>query len=245
MNRIRAFFARIGTPEPAPPWSMTTGLLVIVVALIAMLIGAAIAVIWGGTQDYVELAGWTLGGILIVVFIWQTQKRDALLLNPPSTPILFVMFVALGCAIALDLISLAVTNQFLPKPELLGLNPSALGLLEWVFAVAFMVIVQPIAEGLVFRTITLPALATLLGSWGGILATALVTGVFHIMIYPPNYNTPSPLTPIWYGLVVPILEALIYSSVRGYTRSNRAAIAAHVAFGIFAVIKLLTLTGAS
>ena len=32
--------------------------------------------------------------------------------------------------------------------------------------------------------------------------------------------------------------------VRGYTNSTRASMAAHLAFGLFAVIKLLTLAGA-
>jgi len=246
MKRIQTFLARFGAGDPLPPWSLTGALLTVLVAFAAMLIGSAVALVWGGTQDFVELAGWTLGGLLILLYVWQTRQRDrdALRLNTASTPILFVMFVSLGCAIALDLISNAVTGEFQPKPELLGLNPGTLGIAEWGFAVIFMVVVQPIAEGLVFRGIALPALRGVLGAWGGLIAAALLAGAFHLLVYPPNYATASSITPIWFGLVIPFVEAVLYTGVRGYTQSTRAAIAAQMAFGLFAVIKLLSLTGA-
>lgn len=245
MNRITAFFARAGAPEAAPPWSPATAVLALLFAFIAMIVGSGVAVVWAEGQPYTELAGWTLGGILILLFVWQTRRRewDALQLVSSSAPVVFVMFVAFGCAVALDLLSLAVTREFMPKPELLGLNPGALGVPEWAFAIAFMVIIQPIAEGLIFRGIALPAARTLLGAWGGLLALAALAGVFHLLIYPPNYNTASTITPLWYGLVIPALEALVYGLVRASLGSTRASIAAQIAFGLFAVLKLLALAG--
>jgi len=235
----------MGAPEAAPPWSLTSALLTAGFAFIAMIVGATVIFVWAGTSDYAQLAGWTLGGILIVIFIWQTRRSNlpALRLSGQRTPILFAMFIALGCAIALDLLSLAVTHEFLPKPEFLGLDLGALGALQWAFIVIFMVLVQPIAEGLVFRGMVLPALRVVAGSWGGILLAAILSGIFHWLIYPPNYNTLSSVTPIWYGLVIPVLEALVFNSVRAVTGSTRTAIAAQIAFGVFAVIKLLSLIG--
>ncbi len=245
MNRIQAFLARVGAPDPAPPWSLPTALISVGFAFLAMIVGSGVAVVWAGGQDYAELAGWTLGGMLILLFVWQTRRRewDALHLVGSSTPILFVMFVAFGCAVALDLLSLAVTGEFLTKPEFLGLTPSTLSILEWGFAAAFMIFVQPMAEGLIFRGITLPAMRQLAGAWGGMILTATLTGVFHYLLYPPNYPTASTLTPLWYGLIIPALEAVVFSMVRGYTNSTRASIAAHLTFGLFAVLKLLTLGG--
>jgi membrane protease YdiL (CAAX protease family) len=242
MNRIRTFLASISAPEAAPPWSLTTAALAILVAFIAMIIGTGVVFVWLNTQPYTELAGWTLGALVILLFIWQTRRRDgdALRLNTSKTPILLVMFIALGSAIALDLVSLAVTKQFFPAPELQYLNPNALGVLDWVLAIVFMVILQPIAEELIFRGITLPAIRTKLSAWGSILVTAGITGVFHFLVYP--LTAISPLTPIWYGLVIPIIEGIIFGMVRNSTQSTRAAIAAHIAFGLFAIVKLLTLT---
>ena len=107
------------------------------------------------------------------------------------------MFVTFGCAIGLDLISNAITGGFLPKPELLALNPANLGIFDWGFAIAFMVIIQPVAEGLVFRGVALPAMRSLLGVWGGMIVTATITGVFHYLIYSPNYANAARFTPFW------------------------------------------------
>lgn len=241
MKARMSLLARLRVPETPPVPTITLGLASIAFAFIALIAGATAAFIWLGDRDFTELAGWTVGAVLIVAFVRQTHRRapEALRLMPSNTPVVFVMFVALGAAIGLDLISLAVTGEFLPKPELLGLNPSTLGALEWIFAFAFMVLAQPVAEGLVFRGVALPALRSALGVWGGVLATALITGAFHLLIYPPNYSTTASLTPIWYGLIVPIIEAIFFSLVRSYAQSTRASIAAHVAFGVFAIIKLL------
>ncbi len=246
MKQKPSFFARISAPEPAPPWSLTTALLTIAFAFVAMIVGSVVALVWAGDLSYTLLAGWTLGGILIAAFVWQTRRRqwDALYLIPARVPLVFVMFVTFGCAIGLDLLSLTLTGEFLPKPELLALNLGSMGVFDWGFAIAFMVIIQPVAEGLVFRGVALPAVRTLLGTWGGMIVTAILAGVFHYLIYSPNYASAATITPLWYGLIVPIIEAAIYSLVRGYTGSTRAAMAAHLTFGLFAVIKLLALAGA-
>jgi membrane protease YdiL (CAAX protease family) len=246
MNRIRTLFALIREPEPAPPWSLGSAALAVLVALAAMIVGTVVALTWVGDQPISELAGWSLGGLVIAVFVWQTRQRqrDALRLQPPQTPIIFIMFVCFGFALALDLLSLGITGQFLPTPELQWLNPAALGVGEWLFAIAFMIIIQPIAEELAFRAIAQPALRALLGAWGGLLATAVITGGFHLLVYPPNYNASNAITPYWYGLALPVIDAVIFGMVRASSKSTRAAIAAHVAFGLFAVVKLLMLTGA-
>lgn len=245
MNRIQQLLARAGAPEPAPPWSLTSALIAVVVTVAALILGSGFALVWLGERDFTPLAGLALGGALVIVFIRQTRQRDwdALRLVESTPPLLFVVFFSMGAAILLDLLGLAVTREFLPKPELLGLVPATLGIQQWLVAIIFMVIVQPIVEGLVFRGITLPALRTVLGAWGGLIGTAALAAVFHLVMYPPNYNTASAITPIWYGLFVPFGEAVYFSLVRGYTNSTRASIAAQVAFGLFAVLKLVAIAG--
>ena len=68
---------------------------------------------------------------------------------------------------------------------------------------------------------------------------AAVYALFHLLTYPPNYLGFSGLTPIWYGLMLPFLDGLIISAVRAHTGSTRSAVAAHLAFGLFAIVKVL------
>jgi membrane protease YdiL (CAAX protease family) len=249
MNRLRQWLAGVSLPDPPPLWSFSSALVAVVVAIVTALVGLTVAIVWTGDQDYTQLAGLTVGGILTIFFVWQTRRRhsDALRLGSSPTPILFVMFVSFGCALALDLLGLAITREFLPTPELLRLNPNALGAAQWILIVLFMVVVQPIAEGLVFRGVLLPSVRALISGWGGVWITAAFSGAYHYLLYPPNYNSyytiTSTIAPLWYGLVVPIISAILFGAVRASSKSTRAAIAAQIAFGLFAVVKLLTLTG--
>jgi membrane protease YdiL (CAAX protease family) len=245
MNRLRTWLAAVNLPDAAPPWSLTSAAIAVVFAFVAMIIGVFVAIAWVGEKpDYYTLAGPALGGILIIAFVWQTRRRDwnALRLSTSPTPLLFVMFVSFGCALALDLIGLALTRSFAPAPELQYLNVNALSVIHWVLAITFMVIVQPIAEGLVFRGILLPALRKRLSGWRSVYWAALIAGGFHMVVHPMDYT--SLLTPLWYGLIAPIIAAVLFGAVRASSKSTRAAIAAQVAFGLFAIVKLVTLTGA-
>ena len=243
MAERKSLFARIGTLEAAPPWGTGAALVTVFAAFVMIVAGTTIALVWLEGRSYAELAGWTLAGVIITIFVLQTRRRPeeraALCLTAGGVPLPFVMFLCLGFALLFDLLSLAVTGAFLPVPELLGVNLRAGGLVEWLFAIAFVLLMQPVAEELVFRGVVFPAVRRALGAWVGLAACAGVYALFHLLAYPPNYAGVSGITPIWYGLLLPFLNGLIISAVRAHTGSTRAAIAAHAAFGIFAVVKLL------
>jgi membrane protease YdiL (CAAX protease family) len=241
----KSLFARIGTLEPAPPWGLVTAALTILIAFVAVVVGTAVALIWFEGQPFDELAGWTFGAIITIVFVLQTRRRPAdraaLKLGAGGASLLFIMFLCIGFALLFDLIGLGVTGAFLPKPELLGVNLRAGAVAEWIFAVIFMLAAQPISEELVFRGVAFPVLRTALGAWIGLIICAAVYALFHLLAYPPNYVGVAGITPIWYGLILPFLDGLIISMIRAHTGSTRAAIAAHAAFGLFAVVKALAL----
>jgi membrane protease YdiL (CAAX protease family) len=243
MPERKSLLERIGTLEPAPPWGLGAAALTILVAFVAIVVGTAFALIWFEGQPYAELVGWVFGGIMIVLFVLQTRRspkdRAALKLGAGGPSLLFVMFLCVGFALLFDLISLAVTGAFLPVPELLGVNLRAGNVLEWVFAVAFMLLVQPVAEEMVFRGVTFPTLRSAFGAWPGLVMVAALYAVFHLLAFPPDYANVTGITPIWYGLALPFLQGLVISAVRAHSGSTRVAIAAHVAFGLFAVIKVL------
>jgi membrane protease YdiL (CAAX protease family) len=247
-KRNRSLLARIGAAEAPPPWSLATVVLTIVAAFLLFVAGTLLAFAWLEGQPYAAIAGWLVGGLLTILFVAQSRRhpedRAALRLGPPKTPLVFIMLIGLGFAIAIDILSLAVTGQFLPAPELIGISLSGGGIATWVVVLAFMIIVKPVAEELVFRGVALPALRAALSPWLGLLITAGLHAGFHLLLYPPNYAIADGFTPIWYGFAVPLLAALVIGAVRAVTGSTRAAIAAHAAFGLFAVAKLATLGGA-
>ncbi|HLU10469.1 MAG TPA: CPBP family glutamic-type intramembrane protease [Oceanobacillus sp.] len=243
MAERKSLFAKIGTLDPAPPWGLGAVVLAVVVAFAAIIVGSTVALVLFENQPFMLLAGWTLGGIVTIASVLQMRRRPedraALKLDKSGASLLFIMFLSIGFALLFDLIGLAVTGEFLPKPELSGANLQAGGLATWAFAVAFMLAAQPIAEELVFRGVAFPVLRSMLGAWVGLVAAAALYALFHLLAYPPGYVTTAGITPIWYGLALPFLDGVIISAVRAHTGSTRAAIAAHVAFGLFALVKAL------
>jgi membrane protease YdiL (CAAX protease family) len=101
-----------------------------------------------------------------------------------------------------------------------------------------MLIAQPLGEELVFRGVVQPVFRTILSAWPGLLVTALVYGLFHQLAYPPAYADISSQTALWYGLALPALQGVIFGMNRAVTGSTRAAIFAHAAFGLFALLKV-------
>lgn len=246
---MNTLFKRLATAEDAPPWTLSSALLTIVVAFVAILAGTLIAFAWlrdpadpMGINMRSQLVGWLIGGWLMSVYVRQMhrrpQDRDALHLGAEGVPLPFVMFIALGAAIALDLIGLALTQVFARAPELVNFDPVGAGTLDWILVFAFMIVLQPVGEELVFRGVAWPSLRAVAGGWIGWLLNGLVYGAFHYLAYPPAYIEGG-FVPLWYGLIAPIVAGLIIGAVRAHTGSTRAAIFAHVAFGLFAVIKLL------
>lgn len=231
---------RIATLEPAPPWGVGFALLAIVLAFIAVVAGVAVAEAWvGGTPAALHI-GWTLAALAVAAFVYQSRRapadRTALRLHAPRMALPLLIALNLGLAMLLDLISLALTGRFVPLPELLPLVPG--DTLTWIFAAIFMVAAQPLAEELVFRGIAQPALRAALGAWPGLLAAAVAYGAFHMLAYTPSYADADQNTLLWFGLLLPALDGVVFGLNRAASGSTRAAIIAHAAFGLFALLKV-------
>lgn len=236
---MASLLKRIAQPEAAPPWGAGAVIVTLVAAFAAIIVGTFFGMsLFGMEASYALIAGWTLSMALIIGLVLQTRRRDrdALRLAPSETPLPLILFVAFGCAVAVDLIGLAVTGVVLPAAELI--NVSAPTLLDWLLVIAFMLIAQPIAEELVFRGMAFPVLRELFSTWGGLALSGLLYGLFHLLAYPLPAEA-APVVGLWYGLLQPLLAGLVIGAVRAYTGSTRAAMIAHAAFGLFAVLKLI------
>ncbi|MFN8379178.1 MAG: CPBP family intramembrane glutamic endopeptidase [Anaerolineae bacterium] len=241
---------RLTRIEPAPPWGGGTVIVMIVSAFLLLIAGSFVALTWLPATPEAKLFGWGLGGIGLIVLVTvrirnRPDQRMALRLRPNGTPLPFVLFIAVGFALAFDLLSLAVTGgAFLNAPELIGAETAG-SLITWVLAVLVMVVIQPISEELVFRGYAFPWLRSAFGAWPGLLLAAVLSAFLHFLIFPPDYSLTQPglgsLPVLWFGLILPFLAGLVISSTRAITGSTRAAIVAHAGFGLFAVLKLLAM----
>jgi membrane protease YdiL (CAAX protease family) len=253
---FRRLLARINALDAPPPWSLVAALSSGVVSFAAVVIGTFIALALLNNTQYTALAAWTIGAVLTVTFVFirfsKPEERTALRLGGssgtglPVQEIFLMLLIGVGLSVALDVVSGRVTNVFLPEPELLSLYTDVslyqqpINILTWIFALVFMVLLQPIAEELVFRGIMLPSLRGTLGVWPGYILSAILYAVFHMLAFPPAIND---FNGFWYSQFIPFIAGLIFGAVRLYTGSTRAAILAHVGFGLFALVKVLTLVG--
>lgn len=243
---------RLTRPEPPPPWGGGVVIGMIASAALLLIVGTFVALTWLPSTAEARLAGWALGGALLIGLIalqnrHRPQVLAALRLGASATPLPFILFLAVGIALTFDLISLGLTGgQFLPAPELIGANSQG-SLVSWLLVLGFMLLIQPAGEELVFRGFAFPWLRLKLGAWGGLLASAAAYALFHALLYPPDYSLTNPAAgpfpALWYGLALPLLAGLSIGAVRAATGSTRAAIVAHAGFGLFAVLKLLALAG--
>lgn len=241
-----SLLTRLSAPEAAPPWSLTVALATLIVAFIALIGGSFFGLLLFPLESFVSLAGWTFGALLLANFVRNTRSakedRRALRMVSPSTPIMFIMFVTFGFALAFDLLGLALTSgTFITAPELWSFNVAGASIVDWVLAIAFMVLAQPAAEEMVFRGVLLPSLRGQFGAWAGLIINALLFAVFHFIIYTPSGGELQFAT-IWYGFGLAFLNGSLLACVRIYTNSTRAAVFAHAMLGLFAVVKLLLIS---
>ncbi len=251
---FRQLMKRIAA-EPQPPWSIWGAIGAMIASFLAIIAGATVAAILGETQNSL-LLGWSIGAAIVIGFVWVSRRAPkywlALWSGEPKTDssatqnIFWYLLIGVGLAILLDLIGRAVIGFIVPDPELLNLY-SYVQLygqpvlpFSWILVILFMVVLQPLAEGLVFQGLLLPSLRATISPWVGFILAAVAYAMFHFISFQPP-PTASNTALIWIGIAEPLISGLIFTAVRVYTGSTRAAILTHVAFGLFAVIKLLTL----
>lgn len=232
---IARLIQRLANAEATPPpWGLRAAIITVLVAVLAVIVGTVIALALFPAAPYALLVGWTLGGVVTIIYVLSNfrEDREALRTGPTSARLALVLLFSIGMALLIDTLSLIVTQRFFASLELMSLFGFEPGLAGWLVAVVFMLLVQPVSEELVFRGVFFPAARQALGGWGGWLASGLLYGLFHAFIYTATDN-------LWHILIAPVVAGLVLSAIRAYTQSTRAAIVAHMGFGLFALLRLL------
>lgn len=256
------FFAWLGEPEAAPPWSMGETIAALVAYALALTMLASGVALSGVASINAPipaeallssinapipaealLFGWTVGLLVAAAFVFFTrqrrpQQRAALALHSASLlPLPIVLLLGLAAAFTIDLIAAAGVGSILPLAPLRGLGSDA-G--TWLLAAVFLLLAQPLGEGLVFQGLLLPRLRASLGPWGGWLLTGLLYALLSFLIYGAQI---SGADQIWYGLIAPLLSGLFLGALRVRSGSTRAAIVGQMGLGLGALALAFALLG--
>lgn len=234
---LQMLFRQINRVEPPPPWGLLTALFLFVAAFGLMFAGVNIGAVMVSDNVTVALTfGWLIGCMFVIamigVFQRSTEDRAALRLAPTPAPLITLFGVGFGVAVTLDLIGIPVQGRVLPPPELATYS-AVTGGITWIMGAILMIIVQPLADEMLFRGILYPALRAIQSVWAAIILSSVFYGLFHQFIYASRDIEP------WTALVEPLFMGLTCGIVRAATQSTRAAIVTHIGFGVFAVLKTL------
>ena len=105
-------------------------------------------------------------------------------------------------------------------------------------------LIQPVAESLVFQGVLLPKLRVIMGPWGGVVVTTVVFTLMHYAIFYSSYqNVYPPETMLWYGVAYPLMFGFTFSLLKVYTQSTRAVIIGRMGAGIIFLLTALILVG--
>ncbi|SRR5581483_3583108 len=241
-----SFMRRLQAREAPPQWPFLTALFFVVAYAVLLIAGQAFAVTvsGGGFNSLTPLVlalGALLGGLATIAGIVQWARRraqaawiDSLRLRQPvQPPVALVALFGLGTAWAIDLVGVLLRlkgDQVLPPVlDVLRTPPD----LSWGVALSLALLVQPVAEGLVFAGILYPALARAVNS--NLLAAAITAGVYTLV----SLAVLSAGGGVWYGVIQPCLMALAMSLVRAFAQSTQSAIVTRAFFGLFFVLAAL------
>jgi len=233
-------------PQAAPPWTLLdAGLNFGVLALAMIVIAPTVALlVTDATPASITgglIIGWTIGLAVSALYAWLTRRRlpesrAALAIVRGTIPLPLVLLMGVAAGLTVDLIAAwGSGGQFLSVAELRGISGQAP---EWVMAGLLLVIVQPVAHGLIFFGVLLPRLRASFGPWPGLLLTVAVFVIYHLTIYGERLPADSQL---WYGIIVPGVNALFLAALRLRTGSTLATIIAHVGIGLIAILTALAL----
>lgn len=248
-RREMSILEKLSIPESqSPPWSAIEAIIVLFGFLLAlMLIGPAIAsIIMGETPSPILfLLGWTIGEAIAIPFILINRRSSqaswqAMQLNHTGLPAPFLLLVGVALAITVDVIVGIGSGQFVIIPVLYGFQIQ--GVFGILLAGLFVVLIQPIAETLVFQGILLPKMRYVLGSWLGVfLCTVLYTLIHYGIFYLAYADVYPAQTMLWYGVMLPFLSGLIFCLIRVYTNSTRAVMIARIGAGLIFLMTSLVL----
>ena len=241
--------AKLTLPETsAPPWSLVSAALTAIALLISLiLVGPALASLLLGSQEvtpFLLMLSWSLGMALTVIVVLVNRRSSAeswkaLQLGSGNLPRPIVLLIGVAIALAIDLIVSLASRQFLPVPAIFGFQSQ--GAASLMLAAFLLILLQPLAESLVFQAILLPSLRWTLGPWGGVFATSALFVALHVLVFWAAFATSYNF--FWYGIIYPGLTGFAFCLLRVFTASSSAVVIGRMGAGLIFLLTALAIFG--
>jgi len=231
--------------ETEPPWSpLSAGLTVFAMFICLTVIGPALI----STQSsravltpFMLMLSWAIGLALTVLFVLVNRRSSedswtALQLKRGELPLPFAPLVGIAIALAVDLLVSLAGGEFLPVPQIWGFQSrGALGLAS---AALILIVLQPLAETLVFQAVLLPRLRWSFGPWAGLIGTsAAYTALYHV-VYVAGFGL---YRDLWNGIVFPLCLAILFCLLKVFSRSSLVVLIARMGAGLVFTLTALAL----
>lgn len=245
-RREISLWKKLSWPEASePPWTLLNAALTVFALFTCLaIIGPALTLVATGASaltPFELMASWTTGMALSTLFVLVSRRASEaswralrLYRGDLALPLALIIGVAIGLAI--DLFINLADGRFLPPPQVWGLQSR--GALSLLLAALLLVILQPIADTLVFQAVLLPRLRWRLGPWPGLLATAALYTLLHHLVFFQAYRF---YHIGWHGFAWPMLLASSFCLVKVYSRSSLATLTARIGAGLVFFLTALAL----
>jgi len=230
--------AKLSLPEAAAaPWGALGAAAALGSLLLCLLVlGPALASLLLGNQastPLLLLLSWALGMGIAAGFVSISRRSSAaswqaLQFTRGNLPLPLALLHGIGIALTIDLVISLSSGAFLPIPELVGFLAAAPASL--ILAALLVIVLQPIAETLVFQAQLLPALRWRLGAWRGLLLTCAVYIAVHTAVFSAAYaGQPQAF---WHTVVYPALLCCFSCMLKVYAQSSLSVLVARMSAGL-------------
>ena len=239
---------KFSTPEvAAPPWSLLGAAITVIAMLIALIsVGPALASILLGANaisHFLLMLSWCFGMTFAIVFVLASRRSSAgmwsaLQLQRGRLPLPFVLLAGVAIALAVQLFVSLASNKFCAIPELFDfweVEPKNI-----ISAALLLILLQPIAESLVFHAVVLPSLRWNFGPWIGVFMTSLLFTGLHLVVFSAANR--GLYINFWYDNVYPFVTGFAFSMLKVYSDSTSAVIISRMGAGLMFFLTGLALT---
>lgn len=233
--------SRLSAKQVAPPWSISEMLVALVVLAVSTILIASMiaAIVSPDTLEPVSLVlGWTIALVIVIAVVlvrWRRTKEkfDGLALTASRWNPLLALMIGIAAAFTAGVIAGYGSGNFVVFAPLEGIEQAQIG---QVLLAALFLLVQAVAEALIFWGIVLPRLRASLGAWLGLGLTLALFAAYYYLVYGEALGAN---LGFWYGIIVPLIIGASFATVRVWSNSTWMAIMAQFGVGIGVILALI------